>query len=190
MYIYTPSQSAPWLSNLCFNLYIRSTWYIFRVWNFNKYKVTSTLFLFRVFLLAICNLKEKRLGCLFSLWRPDPIFCTPYFGPYFFQGRKPTHVFKTRIVGADWLVGQLDAVIKCLQGSAVEVQGKSLHHEKLYFWYAIYLQCNLFLPWPLLTSLIHDFLRQVPICCMENKRIKKSQKSDCNIYWRNFSALL
>ena len=28
--------------------------------------------------------------------------CNPYFGP-FFQGHKPTHVFKTRIVGADWL---------------------------------------------------------------------------------------
>ena len=136
---------------------------------------------------SACNLWFKReIQALFL----HPLFCTTYFGPYFFQGRKPTHVFKTRIVGADWLVGQLDAVIKCLQGSAVEVQGKSLHHEKLYFWYAIYLQCNLFLPWPLLTSLIHDFLRQVPICCMENKRIKKSQKSDCNIYWRNFSALI
>ena len=36
----------------------------------------------------------------------DPVFCTlffsvPYFGPDLFQGRKPTHVFKTRIVGAD-----------------------------------------------------------------------------------------
>ena len=35
----------------------------------------------------------------------DPIFCTllfsgPYFGPDFSQGHKPTHVFKTRIVGA------------------------------------------------------------------------------------------
>ena len=27
----------------------------------------------------------------------------PYFGPDFFQGHKTTHVFKTRIVGADWL---------------------------------------------------------------------------------------
>ena len=36
----------------------------------------------------------------------DPVFCTllfsgPYFGPNFFQGHKPTHVFKTRIVDAD-----------------------------------------------------------------------------------------
>ena len=30
-----------------------------------------------------------------------PIFCNPYFGLNFFQGHKPTHVFKTRIVGAD-----------------------------------------------------------------------------------------
>ena len=30
-----------------------------------------------------------------------PAFCNPYFGPDFFQGRKQTHVFKTRIVGAD-----------------------------------------------------------------------------------------
>ena len=29
-------------------------------------------------------------------WQPGP-----YFGPNFFQGRKPTHVLKTRIVGAD-----------------------------------------------------------------------------------------
>ena len=31
-------------------------------------------------------------------WHPG--FCNPYFGP-FFQGRKPTYVFKTRIMGAD-----------------------------------------------------------------------------------------
>jgi hypothetical protein len=29
------------------------------------------------------------------------LFSGPYFGPDFFQGHKPTHVFKTRIVGAD-----------------------------------------------------------------------------------------
>ena len=28
-------------------------------------------------------------------------FSGSYFGPDFFQGHKPTHVFKTRIVGAD-----------------------------------------------------------------------------------------
>ena len=43
--------------------------------------------------------------CLF-LNNNDPVFCTllfsgPYFGPDFFQVHKPTHVFKTRIVGAD-----------------------------------------------------------------------------------------
>ena len=38
----------------------------------------------------------------------DPVFFTllfsgPYLGTDFFQGHKPTHVFKTRILGADWL---------------------------------------------------------------------------------------
>ena len=49
----------------------------FRVGNFKKYKVAWLFF--------------------------APYFFTPYFGPYFFQGRKPTHVFKTRIMGADRL---------------------------------------------------------------------------------------
>ena len=49
--------------------------------------------------------KEKRSGCLFSFW----ITMTLFFGfeksrvPNFFQGHKPTLVFKTRIVGAVWL---------------------------------------------------------------------------------------
>ena len=52
--------------------------------------------------------KTRVPGCLFSFWITmtlfflHPAFCNPYFGP-FFQGHKPTHVFKTRIVGADWL---------------------------------------------------------------------------------------
>ena len=56
-----------------------------------------------------CCSKEKRPVCLFSFWITMTLFfCTllfsgPYFGPDFFQGHKPTHVFKTRIVGADWL---------------------------------------------------------------------------------------
>ena len=48
--------------------------------------------------------EEARLPLLFlSNNEPvflHPAFCNPYFGP-FFQGHKPTHVFKTRIVGAD-----------------------------------------------------------------------------------------
>ena len=32
-----------------------------------------------------------------------PYFLQPIFLDHFFQGYKPTHVFKTRIVGADWL---------------------------------------------------------------------------------------
>ena len=54
----------------------------------------------------------KKAGCKKTAWpflflnNNDPVFCTllfsgPYFGPDFFQGCKPTHVFKTRIVGAD-----------------------------------------------------------------------------------------
>ena len=45
----------------------------FRVWNFEKYKVASIFFSFfkvwtMFFLLTVWNLKEKRPGCLFSLW--------------------------------------------------------------------------------------------------------------------------
>ena len=47
--------------------------------------------------------KEKKPGCLFSFLQ---VFCNlllsaPYFGLDFFQGHKPTHVFKTSTVGAD-----------------------------------------------------------------------------------------
>ena len=49
--------------------------------------------------------KEKRPGCFFSFWITMTLFfCTLLFlDLIFFQGHKPTHVFKTRIVGADWL---------------------------------------------------------------------------------------
>ena len=62
---------------------------------------------------AIVIQKEKRPCCLFSFWIKithlfcSLLFCNPFFGP-FFQGQKPTHVFKTRIVGADWLGYWLD----------------------------------------------------------------------------------
>ena len=51
--------------------------------------------------------EEARLPILF-LNNNDPVFCNllfsgPYFRPDFFQGHKPTHLFKTGIVGADWL---------------------------------------------------------------------------------------
>ena len=56
---------------------------------------------------GLCYSKREgaRLSLLF-LNNNDPVFCNwlfsgPYFGPDFFQGHKPTHVFKTRIVGAD-----------------------------------------------------------------------------------------
>ena len=44
--------------------------------------------------------RKGRLACSL-LNNNDHIFCTPYFEPNFFQGHKPTHVFKTRKVGAD-----------------------------------------------------------------------------------------
>ena len=46
--------------------------------------------------------EETRLPLLF-LNNNDPFFCNLFWTSYFFQGHKPTHVFKTRIVGADWL---------------------------------------------------------------------------------------
>jgi hypothetical protein len=46
----------------------------------------------------------KRQGLLF-LNNNDPVFCTLLFATHilnpFFQSHKPTHVFKTRIAGAD-----------------------------------------------------------------------------------------
>ena len=50
--------------------------------------------------------REEAAWPLLFLNKNDPIFSPcffsgPYFGPDFFQGHKLTHVFKTRIVGAD-----------------------------------------------------------------------------------------
>ena len=64
--------------------------------------------------LGFGTLKKRRPGCLFSFWITMILFfCTLLFATHFldlfFQGHKPTNVFKTRIVGADWLgeyVGQ------------------------------------------------------------------------------------
>ena len=82
----------------------------FRVWNIIEYKVASTLF-FQVWdhiVSACCN-----VSCLFSFLlqkslaihffsSPDPIFAPCILDPIFY-GRKPTHVFKSRTVGADGL---------------------------------------------------------------------------------------
>ena len=91
--------------------FIRLTWYFFRVWNFKE----STLF-FQILdhICSACNLQfkreEVRLPLLFLNNKKKIltlffhlVFCTPYFEPYLFQGRKPTHVFTSRIVSADWL---------------------------------------------------------------------------------------
>ena len=50
-----------------------------------------------------CNFKITKLNLATYhtpnlFFNPDPIFGTLYFEPYFFQGRKQTHVFKTRIM--------------------------------------------------------------------------------------------
>ena len=49
--------------------------------------------------------KEKKPDCLFSFWITTTRFFSTrlFLDLIFFQGHKPTHVFKTRIVGADWL---------------------------------------------------------------------------------------
>ena len=46
-------------------------------------------------------------------------FSVPYFGPNFFQGHKPIHAFKTRIVGAHWLG---ERVIFNFQGTKAKVK--------------------------------------------------------------------
>ena len=50
--------------------------------------------------------REEAAWPLLFLNNNDPVFFTllfsgPYFGPGFFLDHKPTHVFKTKIVGAD-----------------------------------------------------------------------------------------
>ena len=83
---------------------IKSTWYFLWSgtygWKYGVQKTGSGLF----FVIQ----KEKRQSGLFSFWiTMTLVFCTLLFSkskvPDFFQGHKPTLVFKTRIVGADWL---------------------------------------------------------------------------------------
>ena len=64
-----------------------------------------------IFFLESATLKEGFCIKVFLLLKPDPICCTLYFG-LFFQGRKQTHVFKSRIVGADWLGERVPSVSK------------------------------------------------------------------------------
>ena len=58
--------------------------------------------------------KEKRPG--FPLFFATSFFQVHILDMIFFQGHKPTHVFKTRKVGADWLgnwhVGILNSLLK------------------------------------------------------------------------------
>ena len=91
---------------------IRWTWYFLGSGTLKNIRLHQPYF-FRLWTIFLCNSKEKRPGYLFSFWITKKswlyfhsISCTPYFGPYIFQGCKPTHVFKYRIVGAnsvgDW----------------------------------------------------------------------------------------
>ena len=47
-----------------------------------------------------CKKQGAKKGHCYSK-REEAAFCNRYFGPDFFQGHKPTHVFKIRKVGAD-----------------------------------------------------------------------------------------
>ena len=72
--------------------------------------------------------KKRRGSCpLLFLNNNDPVFCTLLFASHifdliFFQGHKPTHVFKTRIVGTDWLGEwvQLTGQIRCISEEIVK----------------------------------------------------------------------
>ena len=93
----SPSQYEPWY------LIYHVDLIFFRVWNFKKYKVASTLIFFRVwtifFLLAIFNLKEKKpllfLNNKIKSWAYffAPYFLHPYFGLYFFPGSQTDPCF-------------------------------------------------------------------------------------------------
>ena len=87
---------------------LKEKYIILRVWNFKIYKVASTLIFsgsgpyffclqFEIGLFSFRVTKKLR-ALLFT-----PYFLHPIFWTLFFQSRKPTHVFKSRIVGADWL---------------------------------------------------------------------------------------
>ena len=103
---YSPNQSALW-----YLTYQVDLMFYFRVWNYRKYKVASTLF-FQVLdhIFSACNLqfkREKTMPPLLFLKNKkkswpyffQPVFCTPYFVPYF----SGSQFDPSRIVGADWL---------------------------------------------------------------------------------------
>ena len=98
----TPSQSAPTILVYQFDLIF------FRVWKKSGPKYGSEKSRVQKSRVIVIQ-KEKRQPGLFSFWITMTLFFAPCFfqvhilGLDFFQGQKPTHVFKTRIVGADWL---------------------------------------------------------------------------------------
>ena len=56
-----------------------------------------------------CNLKEKSPVCLYSSMDNKKKRSTPNFlDPFFSQGQKPTHVFKTRIVEVEYIYSGVD----------------------------------------------------------------------------------
>ena len=87
-------------------------------WTLKKYRPSKSAPIFLVYQVGliffrVCNFKKrfkifKKQPGLFSFWITMTLcFCTLLFATHildlFLQGHKPTHVFKTRIVGTDWL---------------------------------------------------------------------------------------
>ena len=97
---YPPSQSAT-------TILVLKTWVVFWPWK----KIGSKIWSAKSSVQKTRSLlfKKRRRSCpLLFLNNNDPVFCTLLFAPhildpFFFQGRRPTHDFKTRIVAADWL---------------------------------------------------------------------------------------
>ena len=99
--------------------FIRLTWYFFRVWNLKKKVPKYGFQKAGSKKQGHCYSKEEEEAAwpLLFLDDNDPAFCNPYFGPDYFQGHKLTHVFKTRIVGADWrgqCGGECDYIPQCI----------------------------------------------------------------------------
>ena len=112
---------------------------------YKKYKVASTLFFsdFGPYFFCLYNLQFKREGIRLLLLflnnkkSPDPSFCTLFFTPHisdsiFFQGHKPTHVFKSRICSGCRLTGR----VSISKVSSETVESKSLTIYNIIRWFA------------------------------------------------------
>ena len=130
---------------ICNSEFIRLTWYFFRVWNFKKNWVQYMECKKQgAKNKAIAIRKEKRQPGLFFFWITMtllfascflPLLLAPHIlDPILFQGCKPTHVFKTKIVGADWL-GECIALDGAVQLLLCLINVKKLKTQGLFtFW--------------------------------------------------------